>query len=246
MESDLKWKSVLSGLSESCYSFAVRSISDSLPTNVNLSLWGKVGFSSCGLCGSGKETLLHVLNGCPVALPRFHWRHNVILLKLSEFISEHLKDEPSSPTVITDLEVRGRTFNMEAVVHTIPPDILVTNQRPDIVITDRVAKRVTLIELTVPFERNIESARDRKAKKYSSVIANIESSGFKCIYYSIEVGARGVIAHGTAAVLRSITGASRKEIKTVMKDLAMTVIKCSYLIFLQKDNHLYNFNFTME
>ena len=78
------------------------------------------------------------------------------------------------------------------------------------------------------------------------MIANIESSGFKCIYHSIEIGARGVIAHGTAATLKSTTGASRKEIKTVMKDLAMTVIKCSYLIFLQKDNRLYKFNIVME
>ena len=78
------------------------------------------------------------------------------------------------------------------------------------------------------------------------MIANIESSGFECIYKSIEIGARGVIAHGTASTLKSITGASRKDIKTVMKDLAMTVIKCSYLIFLHKDNRSYTFDFIME
>ena len=245
MDSDLTWKSALTGLSESAYSFAVRSISDALPTNANLALWGKVVSPVCSLCGSGKETLLHVLNGCQRALPRFHWRHNVLLHKLHSFIDKHLQDQPSPPSVSVDLRVTDEKFDMEARVCTIPPDILICSQRPDLVITDRAKRSIDVLELTVPFESNIERARERKAEKYSSLIANIESAGYKCTYHSIEIGARGVVAHGTAATLRTITGASRKDVKALMKDLAMSVIKCSYLIFLQKDNNLYDFDFIL-
>ena len=70
MDSDLTWRSCLIGLSESTYSFALRCLTDSLPTNNNLCLWGKVTSPKCHLCGSDKETLHHILNHCSRALER--------------------------------------------------------------------------------------------------------------------------------------------------------------------------------
>ena len=106
-----------------------------------------------------------------------------------------------------------------------------------------------MIELTVPFERNIESAIQRKCDRYASLIAGIEQSGFKGTvhnYDSIEIGSRGIIAHGTSRILSTITKASRKQIKMFMKDLAHTVLKCSYLIFRERDNGSFTFDFTLD
>ena len=51
MEKDISWKACLLGLSETTYSFAVRSLVDSLPTNSNLVLWKKLVSPQCGSCG---------------------------------------------------------------------------------------------------------------------------------------------------------------------------------------------------
>ena len=39
---------------------------DTLPTNSNLHLWGKKAHNTCPLCRESRQTLLHVLNNCPV------------------------------------------------------------------------------------------------------------------------------------------------------------------------------------
>ena len=41
---------------------------------------------------------------------------------------------------------------------TIPPNYIVTKQRPDIVIIDKNSSKMLLFELTCPFEMNIDSA----------------------------------------------------------------------------------------
>ena len=45
---------------------------------------------------------------------------------------------------------------------TIPADIIQTLQRPDIVLLNRKEKSIILMELTVSFEKNIESAHLKK------------------------------------------------------------------------------------
>ena len=53
---------------------------DTLPHNANLNLWRKRGDDSCPLCNE-RQTLIHVLNACPVALHarRYNYRHDVLL-----------------------------------------------------------------------------------------------------------------------------------------------------------------------
>ena len=47
---------------------------------------------------------------------------------------------------------------------TIPPDVMVTSSKPDLVLVDRSATptRVDLVELTVPWDSGAEGARVRK------------------------------------------------------------------------------------
>ena len=64
----------------------------SLPTNANLHMWGKKPSDVCPLCQGGRQSLLHVLNNCPVAmeLRRNSVRHDAVLQVIGDFIKAHL------------------------------------------------------------------------------------------------------------------------------------------------------------
>ena len=61
-----------------------------------------------------------------------------------------------------------------------PPEICVTDQRPDIVIWSTKSKNVLLLELTSPCEEAMESANIRKSARYVSLSDLIKLNGWKC------------------------------------------------------------------
>ena len=67
---------------------------------------------------------------------------------------------------------------------TIPADITITGLKPDLVIINRnsIPHKVTLVELTVPWEssRGLEKARIRKDQRYEDLTSDIKGQGFKC------------------------------------------------------------------
>ena len=76
---------------------------------------------------------------------------------------------------------------------TLPPEIVVTTQRPDMVIINKNTSPTTvlLVELTCPFTRNIEAANTRKRARYEFLTADIEDLGYKCSNLPSEIGSRG-------------------------------------------------------
>ena len=65
---------------------------------------------------------------------------------------------------------------------TISPNLLVTNKIPDLVIEDE--KTVTIVELTVPFETNLEARHRDKSLKYEFLTTAITSK--KCTVLCVE------------------------------------------------------------
>ncbi len=165
--------------------FAINASIDILATNINLKRWGKRGNSKCELCG-GRRTLHYMLNQCDAMLDRYLWRHNSILSYLySSALSGNIIDN----IIYSDLS----NANMPGI-STIPIDITITTQRPDIVIVNRINSTVTILELSVPFESNISDTHNRKLNRYANLIADIESKNFKVNYYALEIGSRGYIS----------------------------------------------------
>ena len=60
-----------------------------------------------------------------------------------------------------------------------------------------MSKEIKIVELTIPFECNFKKAQESKAIKYAPLLAGLQEVGYKCSYFSIELGARGVISYGT-------------------------------------------------
>ena len=83
------------------------------------------------------------------------------------------------------LEIYADIPGLDLNGSTIPPDIVVTLSRPDLVLINRIEKSVYVLELTCSFERNIQAAHQRKTTKYTSLKADIESM------VPFEIGSRG-------------------------------------------------------
>ena len=114
--------------------------------------------SKCPLCGN-TGTLEHILNFCQVALTqkRYNYRHDSVLNHLARVI---LANKPENIEVYADIP--GLDLNGS----TIPPDILVTLSRPDLVIINRSLKSVYLLELTCSFEKLAACVRWSFVGKY--------------------------------------------------------------------------------
>ena len=91
-----------------------------------------------------------------------------------------------------DLEVYCDISGLDVNGGTIPPDVLVTQSRPDLVLLNRNEKSFCLLELTCSFERNAEAANLRKSLRYTTLKNDLEDSGYKCLLVPFEVGSRGI------------------------------------------------------
>ena len=224
--SDLTWRSIIYDLPKGVLSFAVRSAIDFLPTFNNLKTWGKRTNTCCKLC-SNKETLHHVLNMCPTSLNqgRFTWRHNSVLYSIVTHLSKAISDN-------TNLKIYSDLSGMSIGGGTIPPNVLPTSQRPDLVLIDDIQKRILVMELTIPFEQNIKDAHDRKMHKYGSLMADLTTAGYKTELYCVEIGSRGLITSDNSTRLNYVFKFTGSKIrKSEVRSLSKTALLCSYALW---------------
>ena len=188
----MTWKSYIFAVPRGVMSFAMRASTNSLATPDNLARWGKVVDATCKLCSATQPntrttaTLGHILNICSMMLDRYEWRHNGVVAYLYKTLMDH---KLAGVTIYADVD--GAKVNGG----TIPPDMVTTIQRPDLVIIDSNTSptSVFLVELTIPFTRNIESANAKKRLRYEFLTIDIEAAGYKCSNMPLEVGSRGHI-----------------------------------------------------
>ena len=94
--------------------------------------------------------------------------------------------------LVPRVSVHDRTYyciSLSAL--TIPPEVLVTLSRPDLFIHYPEANVIKIIELTVPFETNIEKDDTFKTNKYATLIQDIEDKQISSELTCVEVGCRG-------------------------------------------------------
>ena len=111
-----------------------------------------------------------------------------------------------------------------------PQNIVYTGLRPDIVLWSDQIKKVVLVELTVPWEENIEEAYERKKARYEDLRAECEDNGWSCVLLPVEVGCRGFVGRSTTKFL-SLLGVSGRKKKTVIASLQKTAERSSRWIW---------------
>ncbi len=144
--------------------------------------------------------MLHTLNNCPTLLKdgRYTWRHNSVLSHIFT-LAQNLSKE-TDWIIHSDLPAH----NNKCGISTVPTDICVTTQIPDIVMINRPHKIDILIELTVCFETNFEKSAQRKENRYVSLLNDIQSRGFTCELITIEVGSKGPVSVDNRSKLTTI------------------------------------------
>jgi hypothetical protein len=224
-QANITWKSVSNNIPKGVLSFALKSLVNGLNTPDNLKRWGVRKSNKCEICGNFGN-LEHILNWCSVALKqgRLTWRHDSVLNYMAGQLKKH---KPDDVTIYVDLP--GQSLNGG----TIPPDILVTAQRPDIVIINRISKTITLLELTVSFERNIEAAHLRKSMKYLDLTHDLNSAGWRANCQPFEIGSRGHITKKNKTIISE--AATKHKIKIqkskIYTELSKISLLCSFAIF---------------
>ena len=117
---------------------------------------------------------------------------------------------------------------------TIPADVAMTPQKPDLVIINRRSKEVKLVELTVPWDTsaNIEAATSRKAERYKELTTNIQGNGFKCLNIPLEIGTRGFINAKNKNILTQLFHGLRiTKVSNVVKNCSKLAVLGSFSIW---------------
>ena len=218
---DATWKSFIFNLPKGTMKWLLNSSINTLPTKANLRQWGKVTNDKCWC--SQKQTLNHILNGCKRALDqgRFTWRHDSILYYIANCLDR------KNFTCYVDIE--GFQTNSGG---TLPPEIIVSTLRPDIVIIDPKLKSIIILELTVPGETRIREAHRIKAEKYQHFKNDIKTHHVTVLPF--EIGSHtGFISQENKNTLHTLHKFCSKDIKLkqFVKNISSITVLSSYFIF---------------
>ena len=232
---NVSWRSLIYSLPKGVMKFAVNAAMDSLPSFTNLHRWGKRLSGNCPLC-SCKGTLFHILNHCSNMLDRYLWRHNNIIR-----------------IIISSLENSQLVKNNKAIISadiagyltaggTVPPDVIPTAQKPDIVVTFPESKTIILFELTVPFERNIDKSHQFKLDRYASLADDIRIAGYDCRLVPFEIGSRGLITKQNKSHLNQLlrTVESKTKYSKLKDDISKAALASSFSIFQARHEKEWN------
>ena len=187
-------------------SFLLRSTYNLFPTPANHKQWGFTGDDTCAMCKSARWTLPHVLSSYGSSLQMYTWRHDRVLAILAEITETQCRVANEQPIhdpkpCISFLQegwapprqvskpqgqrflAAARDWKMAADLKEalkFPQHIVHTQERPDIVIWSGTVKRVIILELTVPWEENIEEAFERIKLRYENVRMECEDKRWVC------------------------------------------------------------------
>ena len=175
---DMSWNTIIYHIQPKLLSFMLNAMINSLPTPDLLRMWNIRGDAVCYLCHRSPCTLHHILVNCYPALKgkRYNWRHDSVLSTLHPMLTNQINSFNSSSSSSNPIQLpihfiqAGNTstkgirsqrssllmdatdwkllvdYDRDPIIF--PPEIIPTNERPDIIIWSLTSKRVILFELT--------------------------------------------------------------------------------------------------
>ena len=128
------------------------------------------------------------------------------------FIKEGAKPSQSKPKPPRGILASANDWEMRLDLNTrlyFPPDIIVTDMRPDLIIWSKKTKVVIIGELTVPWEDNIDERNEYKRAKYQDLVSDIKSRGWSVHCFPFEIGCRGFATNSLYAFISRLGATSR-------------------------------------
>ena len=171
------------------------------------------------------------MNGCDLSLRegRYTYRHDNVLKYISTCLDK------SKYTCLVDIP-----GCQTAGGGTLPPSLVVTPLRPDLVIIDKQKKEVNVFELTVPGEARIKIAHDLKYQKYKHLISDIRSQSVNIIPF--EIGSHtGYVSAENKVHLKKIHKFCQKSVKLkkFTQNISAITVLSSYFIFNSRNHGMW-------
>ena len=226
----LLWTSNLESVPSYLRNFAKKALQQQLATLSNLVRWKKASDAFCPLCGTGAaQTNKHVFSNCssPVALERYTQRHDAILSVIADWIYDSI-----STTQILFVDITSFKFK--------PISDLFNNEfRPDIAIVQDSS--ISVLELTVCHETNMENSKLYKLNKYRDLHKALKISSLACNLktFSIEVSVLGFVRDVSEFIAN--TGLPKMP-KSLLKNIANLALNYSYNIYRSRSSTTQSFH----
>jgi hypothetical protein len=126
----------------------------------------------------------------------------------------------------------------------IPSDVMVQAQRPNLVILDRSVHgkhRIALVELTCPWDADAKRAKECKTTRYAYVKIALSIEGWNCSLYLIEIRVQGHILKLVKDRLWSLFRAGvppghKTGIGQMMKDVSRISLLSLFSIFQARND----------
>ena len=225
-KNDFTWKSTIYNLKAGTLKFLVNAVIDTLPTAANLVRWKKSTSDKCKPC-KGRQTTAHCLNICTVSKDtgRWTWRHNNIVNYVVNSLDE------TRYTIFSDIPGHEASGG-----GSVPPEVCVTNLKPDITIWDKASNMFHIFELTVPLDRNISQRHLEKSNKYAHFITDIQH--IKTSVTAFEVSSIGNVTPDNKKSLTKLHKFCKPGTKLSMfiKNISSLSIYSSYHIWLCRND----------
>ena len=122
----------------------------------------------------------------------------------------------------------------------VPPELCVTAQKPDIVIQDKKNKHLHIFELTVPTERNIDVRHAEKSNKYAHFLTDM-SDDYNCSVTAFEISSLGYISTRNHSALYTLHKYVKPGVKlaTFKKNISSLSLYSSYYIFITRQEPVF-------
>ena len=223
--SPVLWVKAVQGLPPEPLKFALNASLNTLPSNANLHTWGKKSRDNFTLCKEHRQSLLHILNTCQVAmgLRRCSERHDSVLEVFGDVIKEYL---PPHFSITIDHPSQDYSF---------PHHITSTNLRPDIVWWNEHQRELWLFELTISFESLMAEARERKTVKYRDLVEAGRAAGYKTELLTVEVGCRGMLGSSDLEPLAAAINCPRSDIESLCLLVIWTTLLKSFKMWCSRN-----------
>ena len=160
---------------------------------------------------------------------KYLWRHNNVVNYIIKLV------DTSKYTVYSDLP--GYTVGAGSI----PPELCITVEKPDIVIQDKKNKFIHLFELSVPIESNgnIDKRHQEKSNKYAHFVTDM--TGYECAVTAFEIGSRGYISTRNHAALYTLHKFVKPGVKLskFKQNISALSVYSSFHIFITRKEALF-------
>ena len=114
--------------------------------------------------------------------------------------SEKWYEEVPDPVRVSDDGMYEVWWDQKVVTPT-----AMEHNRPDVVVIDRVGRRWTLVDFSVPFDSNVVTKEDEKVTRYGRLKAEVcKMEGVGVVVVPIVVGAFGVVSKRLSGHLKQL------------------------------------------